>query len=109
MREIEDDLRHRTPDWRERMAAWEERSRNDQPDWVVVRPMVDEISTGGAEVSATAPTGRSWRQGYAPTKHTVKFTRARRSTITALPPRTAQRPEPAAERARAARSRGPAR
>ena len=46
-REIEADLQHRQPDWRERMAAWETAVRNDQPEWTVVQPAVDDISTGG--------------------------------------------------------------
>ena len=37
----------RTPDWPERMAAWEESVASDQPEWIVVRPEVDDISTGG--------------------------------------------------------------
>ena len=31
--EIEAGLRHRHPDWSERMARWEESVRNDQPVW----------------------------------------------------------------------------
>ena len=31
----------------ERMAAWEEKVKADQPEWTVVRPEVDDISTGG--------------------------------------------------------------
>ena len=41
-----------TPDWPERMAAWEKQVAGDQPEWVVVRPEVDDDPTGGAEVPA---------------------------------------------------------
>jgi len=36
MKDLEEGLRHRTPDWQERMAAWENSVKDDQPDWVVV-------------------------------------------------------------------------
>ena len=36
IRHIEDGLRAANPDWRERMAAWEESVRNDQPEWTVL-------------------------------------------------------------------------
>jgi mono/diheme cytochrome c family protein len=73
IREIEDDLRRRAPDWPERMAAWEARVRDDQPRWVVLRPQVDDISTGGQKY-LPAPDGSFLAQGYAPTKHRVKLT-----------------------------------
>ena len=38
MREIEEDLRHTTPDWETSMAAWEDSVRGNQPKWTVVRP-----------------------------------------------------------------------
>src|SRR5262249_19587510 len=37
IREIEDGLKMKAPDWRKQMAAWEERVRDDQPEWKVVR------------------------------------------------------------------------
>lgn len=54
IKEIETGLQHQSPDWQERMAAWEDDVRNDQPEWVVVEPRVDEISSGG-EVSELLP------------------------------------------------------
>ncbi len=36
MRDLEEGLRHTTPDWVQRMAAWEDSVKNDQPDWQVV-------------------------------------------------------------------------
>ena len=70
---IEDGLRHRHADWRERMHAWEDAVRGNQPKWVVLRPTVDEISTGGQKY-LPQPDGSFLAQGYAPTKHTVKMT-----------------------------------
>jgi hypothetical protein len=46
-REIEARLQERTPEWQSRMASWEERVRGDQPEWTVLRPEIDDISTGG--------------------------------------------------------------
>jgi hypothetical protein len=70
---IEDELKHPHPDWRARMHAWEDAVRGNQPKWVVVRPAVDEISTGGQKY-LPQPDGSFLAQGYAPTKHTVKMT-----------------------------------
>ncbi len=72
-REIEADLRHRSTDWAERMARWEASVKSDQPEWQVIRPEVDDISTGGQKY-ALMPDGSFLAAGYAPTKHTVKFT-----------------------------------
>src|SRR5678815_2462884 len=38
IQEIETELRHRTPDWKQRMARWEESVRNNQPEWTILRP-----------------------------------------------------------------------
>ncbi len=73
IKDIETDLQHRNPDWPERMADWERRAKAGQPDWVVVRPEVDEISTGGCKY-LPMPDGSLLESGYAPTKHTVKLT-----------------------------------
>lgn len=84
IREIEDDLKHRTPDWAEKMAAWERSVANDQPDWTVVQPVVDDISTGGQKY-LPLPDGSFLAQGYAPTKHRVKLTaRTAQKHITAF-------------------------
>ncbi|HVR83995.1 MAG TPA: DUF1549 domain-containing protein, partial [Planctomycetota bacterium] len=72
IREIEDDLRHRTSDWKERMRAWEASVRDDQPAWTVVRPDVDDISTGGQKYLPMED-GSLLAQSYAPTKHRVKM------------------------------------
>ncbi len=72
-REIEADLQHRSPDWRERMAAWEDLAKKNQPEWIVVKPDVDDISTGGQKYLPMGD-GSFLAQGYAPTKHRVKMT-----------------------------------
>ncbi|HEX4772957.1 MAG TPA: PSD1 and planctomycete cytochrome C domain-containing protein [Bryobacteraceae bacterium] len=72
-REIEGTLQRRNKDWSTRMAAWEQRIKQDQPEWIVVRPEVDDISTGG-EKYYKLPDGSLLAQGYAPTQHTVKLT-----------------------------------
>jgi uncharacterized protein DUF1553/uncharacterized protein DUF1549/cytochrome c len=73
IREIEADLQHRAPDWETRMAAWEQKVKADQPEWTVLRPEVDDISTGGQKYLALDD-GSFLAQGYAPTKHRVKMT-----------------------------------
>jgi hypothetical protein len=70
--EIEHDLRHRHPDWRKRMHAWEATVRRNQPAWAVVRPHVEEESTGGQKYDLLED-GSFLAQGYAPTKHTVRM------------------------------------
>ena len=72
-REIEAGLQRRTPDWRARMAAWEERVQKNQTEWTVVRPEVDDISNGGQKY-IPMPDGSLLALGYAPTKHRVKMT-----------------------------------
>jgi hypothetical protein len=72
-REIETDLKHRNPDWSKRQAAREEKAKTGQPHWEVVRPAVEEASTGGQKYLPLAD-GSFLAQGYAPTKHTVKMT-----------------------------------
>jgi mono/diheme cytochrome c family protein len=70
--QIEADLQHRYPDWRERMARWEASVKGNQPEWIVLRPDVEEISTGGQKYLPLAD-GSFLAQGYAPTKHRVKM------------------------------------
>ena len=70
--EIEDQIRRQNPHWAERMAAWE-KQLSAEPAWVVVRPEVDEDSTGGQKYIAQED-GSLLAEGYAPTKHTVKLT-----------------------------------
>ncbi len=73
IRRIEEELQRRVPDWKQRMAQWESAVHNNQPEWTVVRPEVEDISTGGQRYIAM-PDGSLLAQGYAPTKHSVKLT-----------------------------------
>ncbi|MBO0722414.1 MAG: PSD1 domain-containing protein, partial [Blastocatellia bacterium] len=72
MKEIEAELQHRNPDWQTRMTEWEEKVKNDQPEWTIVQPEVEEISNGGQKYLPLKD-GSFLAQGYAPTKHTVKM------------------------------------
>jgi hypothetical protein len=72
MKAIEEDLQHRTVDWQERMASWEDKVKTNQPEWTVVTPQIDEISTGGQKY-ILQPDGSFLAQGYAPTKFSAKF------------------------------------
>ncbi len=71
--EVEQSLRHRFPDWPQRMATWEANVRHMQPEWHVIEPTVDEDSTGGQKY-LLQDDGSFLAQGYAPTKHTVIMT-----------------------------------
>lgn len=72
IREIEARLRHETPDWEERMARWEDEIRSNQPEWKIIQPIVEDISTGGQRY-LPFPDGSFLAQGYKPTHHTVKM------------------------------------
>jgi Protein of unknown function (DUF1553)/Protein of unknown function (DUF1549)/Planctomycete cytochrome C len=65
-------LKTQISDWREQMAVWEEGVSGDQPEWTIVRPEVDDISTGGSKY-LPLDDGSLIEQGYAPTKHRVKL------------------------------------
>ncbi|MEP6536071.1 MAG: PSD1 and planctomycete cytochrome C domain-containing protein [Bryobacteraceae bacterium] len=73
IKEVEAGIQHRSPDWQNRMAAWEAKVKNTQPEWTVVRPEVDDISNGGQKYIPMKD-GSLLAQGYAPTKHRVKMT-----------------------------------
>ncbi len=70
--EIEEELRHTNPDWQKKMAAWEAGVAHNQPEWTVMHPEVDDISTGGSRY-LPQPDGSFLAQGYAPISHRVKF------------------------------------
>jgi len=72
MQDLETGLRQANPQWQQRMAKWEETVADDQPTWTVLRPTVEEISTGGERYLPQAD-GSFLALGYAPTKHTVKM------------------------------------
>jgi mono/diheme cytochrome c family protein len=71
--ELEAALQHSHRDWMQRMTAWEDRVRNNQPPWTVLHLEVEDISTGG-EREIPMKDGSMLAQGYAPTGHKVKFT-----------------------------------
>jgi mono/diheme cytochrome c family protein len=71
-REIEGELQHHHADWAERMAKWEDEVKNDQPQWTIIQPIVEDISTGGQRYLTNAD-GSFLAQGYKPTKHTVRM------------------------------------
>ena len=71
--EIEEGLRHTTPEWDARMAEWEAAAKAAEPTWTVVQPIVEDISTGG-ERYLPQDDGSFLALGYAPTKHEVKLT-----------------------------------
>jgi mono/diheme cytochrome c family protein len=68
--QMENDLRAENPDWQERMAAWEDSVRNDQPEWVVLHPK-DEHS--GDEKHYILDDDSILAVGFAPTWHWPKF------------------------------------
>lgn len=70
VRAIEEGLRHRTPDWRERMAKWEAEVRDDQPEWQVFVPKHEEPS---GQKYHYYEDGSILAQGYAPTRHNLKM------------------------------------
>ncbi|HEX2524023.1 MAG TPA: DUF1553 domain-containing protein, partial [Terriglobia bacterium] len=70
--EIEADLQHRNPEWPAQMAQWEGQVTANQPEWVVVRPEVEDISNGGQKYLPLKD-GSFLASGYAPTKHRVKM------------------------------------
>lgn len=69
--ELEADLRHRTPDWEERLARWEESVQGGQPEWTVV-----PVQNAGDNSQRYYPQadGSLLAAGYAPTKFTAVFT-----------------------------------
>src|SRR5262245_13634012 len=71
-REIEAKLRELAPDWLARINAWEDRVKNDQPEWEVIQPEVEDISTDGAKYLPQKD-GSFLIGGYAPAKHRVKL------------------------------------
>ncbi|MGA8596067.1 MAG: PSD1 and planctomycete cytochrome C domain-containing protein [Bryobacteraceae bacterium] len=72
-REMEGTLKRHKRDWMKRMARWEESVKSNQPAWTVLRPTVDDISTGG-ERYLPMKDASFLALGYAPTHHKVKMT-----------------------------------
>ncbi len=102
IREIEADLRHRHPDWRERMdRLGRERSRPISPKWTVVRPDVSRTSRPAAQkylphARRLVPGRRAMPRPSTPVKFTVKTDLHDDHGLSAG---AAERPQPAAARA----------
>ena len=71
-REIEALLQHQHPTWQADMAKWEEQVKQGQPEWTVLRPDVDDISTGGQKYYIQKD-GSLLCQGYTPPHSRVKL------------------------------------
>lgn len=71
IRAVEDDLKHRTPDWEKQLAEWEEKVKPEPTTWQVMRP---ELDASGGQKHTLLPDGSILAAGYAPTKHTTDFT-----------------------------------
>ncbi len=64
IQDLEEGLRHRTPDWRARMNSWEASVRTNQPEWVVLHAEHEgengerfyQYSDGSIRASSYAPT-----------------------------------------------------
>jgi hypothetical protein len=81
IKEIEADLKHKTPGWATRMALWEAWATRNQPAWEVIRPEVDAF---GDQKHSLLDDGSVIASGYAPTKFTTSFTGPTKlTTITA--------------------------
>ncbi|OAI46598.1 hypothetical protein AYO44_11085 [Planctomycetaceae bacterium SCGC AG-212-F19] len=70
MRTIEDDLKHRTPEWRQRLAEWEAKVKNDQAPWASVKV---ENASDNSQRYVYHDDGSLTAWGYAPTKWTSQF------------------------------------
>lgn len=70
-REIEAQLQHENPDWPQRLAAWEQQVRADQPEWRVVKP---ELDGSGGQKLLPQEDGSILAQGYAPVKEVTELT-----------------------------------
>ncbi len=72
--EAEAKVRELVPDWEARMARWEEDLRKQAaPEWTVLQPAVDDISTGGQRYLPQKD-GCFLAAGFQPVKHEVKMT-----------------------------------
>jgi hypothetical protein len=71
IRRLEDKIRADNPDWSERMAAWEEGLRKDQPVWTVLHATTADQS---GEKFYFQEDGTILAAGYAPTWKVTEFT-----------------------------------
>ena len=68
---IEEELKHKNPEWRARMREWETEQQTNASKWTIVRPSFDP---SGGQKHYILEDGSILAQGYAPTKHTTEFT-----------------------------------
>ena len=84
IRDLEDGLRHVTPDWQERMKGWEDSVKQDQPDWKVARAFHQgekgerfyDYVDGSIRASSYAPTywtAEFWATNHAATVGAFRF------------------------------------
>lgn len=73
---IEEELKHRTPDWEQKLTSWEQQVKTGQPQWTVL-PLGNAGDNGQRYYEF--PDGSLRGAGYAPTRFTAVFT----NTITA--------------------------
>lgn len=71
VRVIEDDLKHRTPDWESKLAAWEDALKQSLPAWTPIK--IDNSGDNGQRYY-DRPDGSLVASGYAPTRWTATFT-----------------------------------
>ncbi len=69
LKQIDDDLKHRHPDWKSRLAIWE-KGLPKPATWHVVRPVLDR---SGGEKHWVLADGSVLSGGYAPTKSTESY------------------------------------
>ncbi|MCU0706181.1 MAG: PSD1 and planctomycete cytochrome C domain-containing protein [Fimbriiglobus sp.] len=82
MAAIDDELKHKTPDWKEKMRAWEKAVRAARPTWTTHKP---ELDGSGGQKNYLLDDGSILAAGYAPTKSTDSFTgQTKLKTITAV-------------------------
>lgn len=66
--------REELPGWEERLAKWEEeRKAETEPQWTVIQPVVEDISTGGQRYLPQKD-GSFIAAGFQPVKHEAKLT-----------------------------------
>ena len=71
MRDLEEGLRHATSDWEQRMNAWENSVKGDQPEWTPIE--CRNASSDNGERFYYYADGSIRAAGYAPTKWTAVF------------------------------------
>ena len=100
--EVEAKLQHETPDWRERMAKWEDEWRaKPKAEWHVFQPEVDKNTTGGQRYLPQPDREHSGLGISADEEHLQRLVEDRRERNHRLPAGDAARCEPAGKWPRA--------